>query len=188
MLCAQRVFASILLTFCLTISAAAQSAWVQVEAQPSLAQAQERVRDYAQFLPDVNGFALGGGWYGVALGPYTRADAETALRSYRRDRLIPRDAFIAVSSNLRQQFWPVGANILDPAVAPAPVETETPNIVAEDVPEAEPTPVAQAEPAEPAGETPAEAQRSERALNREEKKDLQFYLFPPQQSKFVNLA
>ena len=73
MLCAQRVFASILLTFCLTISAAAQSAWVQVEAQPSLAQAQERVRDYAQFLPDVNGFALGGGLFdldgGVGLTP-----------------------------------------------------------------------------------------------------------------------
>ena len=37
----------------------------------------------------------------------------------------------------------------------------------------EPTPVIEVELAEPAGEKPAEAQRSERALSLEEKKDLQ---------------
>ena len=178
-----------LVMWSLVLPAAAQSTdevvWIQIEAQSSLRAGTEAARDYAEILEDVNGFALGGGWYGVALGPYTRADAETALRSYRRDRLIPRDAFIAVSSNLRQQFWPVGANILDPAVAPAPVETETLNIVAEEAPTAEPTPVAEAEPVEPAGETPAEAQRSERALNREEKKDLQRLL---QWAGFYNAA
>ena len=76
-------------------------------------------------------------------------------------------------SNLRQQFWPLGANILDLEVAPAPVETETPNIVADEASEADATPVVEAEPAEPSGKTPAEAQRSERALGREEKKDFQ---------------
>ena len=79
--------------------AAAQSAdevvWIQIEAQSSLRAGTEAARGYAEILEDVNGFALGGDWYGIALGPYTRADAETALLSYRRDGLIPRDAFIA---------------------------------------------------------------------------------------------
>lgn len=157
--------------------AAAQSAdevvWIQIEAQSSLRAGTEAARGYAEILEDVNGFALGGGWYGVALGPYTRADAETALLSYRRDGLIPRDAFIAESSNLRQQFWPVGVNILDLEVAPAPIEAETQIVDTNETPTAEPTPVIEVELAEPAGETPAEAQRSERALSREEKKDLQ---------------
>ena len=95
------------------------------------------------------------------------------MLSYRRDGLIPRDAFIAESSNLRQQFWPVGANILDLEVAPAPIEAETQIIDANETPTAEPTPVIEVELVEPAGETPAEAQRIERALSREEKKDLQ---------------
>jgi peptidoglycan hydrolase-like protein with peptidoglycan-binding domain len=157
--------------------AAAQSAdevvWIQIEAQSSLRAGTEAARGYAEILEDVNGFALGGGWYGVALGPYTRADAETALLSYRRDGLIPRDAFIVESSNLRQQFWPVGANILDLEVAPAPIEAETQIVDANETPTAEPTPVIEVEFVEPTGETPAEAQRSERALSREEKKDLQ---------------
>ncbi|MDE1129979.1 MAG: serine protease [Ascidiaceihabitans sp.] len=157
--------------------AAAQSAdevvWIQIEAQSSLRAGTEAARGYAEILEDVNGFALGGGWYGVALGPYTRVDAETALLSYRRDGLIPRDAFIAESSNLRQQFWPVGVNILDLEVAPAPIEAETQIVDTNETPTAEPTPVIEVELAEPAGETPAEAQRSERALSREEKKDLQ---------------
>lgn len=125
----------------------------------------EAARGYAEILEDVNGFALGGGWHGIALGPYTRADAETALLPYHRDGLIPRVAVIAESSNLRQQFWPVGANILDLEVAPAPIEAET-QIV-------------------DAGETPAEAQRSKGALSREEKKKLQRLL---QWAGFYNAA
>ena len=42
--------------------AAAQSVFVQVEALPSLAAAQDRARAYAANLPDVNGFRLGYGW------------------------------------------------------------------------------------------------------------------------------
>ena len=44
-----------------------QIAWVQIEAQPTLAAAQERARIYSATLPDVNGFALGSGWYGISL-------------------------------------------------------------------------------------------------------------------------
>ena len=53
--------------------AAAQSSedvvWVQIEAHPSLSVAQARARLYAGSLEDVNGFALGGNWYGIVLGP-----------------------------------------------------------------------------------------------------------------------
>ena len=104
--------------------ARAQSAedvvWVQIEAQPSLAEATDRARAYETLLDDVNGFSLGGGWYGIAVGPYSRADAELVLRSYVRDGLVPRDSFIQQSSRFRQQFWPVGANVLETGQTDAP--------------------------------------------------------------------
>ncbi len=171
------LFAAVLFTFS-ALSAQAQSdddvVWVQIEAQPSLAEATDRARAFSTLLQDVSGFSLGGGWYGIAVGPYRRADAETVLRQYRREGLVPRDSFIQLSSSFRQQFWPVGANVLNrgvinlpddvaPAEETAPEETEAPQ-VAEIV-----TP-------EPADETPAEARRSERALTGQERKDLQIAL------------
>lgn len=141
--------------------------WIQVAARPSLREAKAEAQTYASRLPDVSGFALNGGWYGVLIGPYTRTDADRVLQVYRAERQIPRDSFIAFPSNLRNQFWPVSTG--DTTVAPAPVpavpaapETETTEVV---VPQA---PIAD--------ETRAEAQRSERALNRDEKKLLQIAL------------
>lgn len=147
--------------------------WIQVEAQPSLRTATSSVQNYAAQLEDVNGFSLGGGWYGIALGPYRRADALTVLNSYRRDRLIPRDSYIALSSSYGRQFYPVGANVLSRGVVEVPVtqtaqKTETPTTTEEPI---------VAEPVlEPVDETPAEAKRSERALSREEKLALQSML------------
>ena len=65
--------------------AGAQAVWIQVEAHPSLRVAQDRARLYAGTLADVNGFSLGGNWYGVVLGPYTRADAERVLQVYKTE-------------------------------------------------------------------------------------------------------
>lgn len=144
-----------------------EAVWIQVEAQPSLNAATERARIYAADLPDVNGFALGGGWYGVALGPYARTDAEQVLRVYRSEGVIPRDSYIALSSSFRQQFWPVGANVLNRGVVQAPVPT---------TPAAPAAPAVAAPAPPPADETPAEAQRSERLLNRDERKELQIAL------------
>ncbi|WP_299040868.1 serine protease [uncultured Tateyamaria sp.] len=140
--------------------------WIQIEAQPSLNAATERARAYAAELPDVNGFSLGGGWYGVALGPYARSDAEQVLRVYRSEGVIPRDSYIAFSSAFRQQFWPIGANVLNRGVVDAPLPT---------APQA-PAPVTAAPEPEPADETPAQAQRSERQLTRAEREDLQIAL------------
>ena len=170
------------LSLVFTTTASAQQSdddivWIQIEAQPSLNIATRSAREYAATLEDVNGFSLGAGWYGIALGPYKRADAEVVLRSYRRDRLIPRDSYLEQSSRFRQQFWPVGANVLNLGVADAPLVAETPTTPAQEA-----TEVAAAEPAvtapepEPAGETLKEARRSERALKSQEKKDLQIAL------------
>lgn len=144
--------------------------WVQIEAQPSLRLATQSAREYAAEIEDVNGFSLGGGWYGIALGPYRRADAELVLRAYRRDRVIPRDSYIQVSSRFRQQFWPVGANVLNQGVvdAPASVDTTQTEAPAQETPQAVP----EAAPV-PADETVQEARRSERALSRQERQDLQ---------------
>ena len=159
--------------------------WVQIEAQPSLSRATERARVYAGRLEDVNGFALGGGWYGIAVGPYRRADAEVVRRQYVRDRLVPRDSFIQLSSRFRQQFWPVGANVLNRGVIEAPGAVNTadapqapaPTAAQPQAPAAEPD-VAQAEQPAPQApdETLREARASERLLSADERKELQVAL------------
>lgn len=181
------LLAAVLTLTVLSVSAArAQSpddvVWVQIEAQPSLAEATARARIYAAQLEDVNGFALGGGWYGIAVGPYRRADAEQVLRSYVRDRLVPRDSFIQLSRAFRQQFWPVGANVLNRGVieAPSSVDTATATpVTPTEEPEA-PAPVIQ-----PADETVQEARLSERLLTAEERRGLQIAL---QWAGFYNAA
>jgi peptidoglycan hydrolase-like protein with peptidoglycan-binding domain len=175
------------LTLCFATLAHAQTndpdevVWVQVEAQQSLARATDRATAYTTLLQDVNGFAVGGGWYAVVVGPYRRADAELVLRQYTRDGLIPRDSFIQLSSRLRQQFWPVGANVLGNGAVDAPngtvpAPTEQAPEAQEEPQVAEVTPAPEPQQPEPADETPAEAQRSERVLDRDEKKHLQVML------------
>jgi len=165
-----RVIFSLFFSFILTVglsagSTQAQQAWIQIEAQPSLSLAESSARTYASRLPNVNGFALGGGWYGLALGPFTEDDAAARLRSLRASGAIPRDSFVADGRGYRQQFWPVGANALaaTPVSPPAPTQVE-PVVVVDAVTEAEPE------------ETPAQARRSESLLTRDERKDLQVAL------------
>ena len=102
-----RLFAALIAALFIAPFAFAQSAddvvWIQVEAQPNLAAATDRARAYSANLEDVNGFALGGSWYGIAVGPYRRDDAELLLRRYRRDGVIPRDSFIQLSERFQQQ-------------------------------------------------------------------------------------
>ncbi len=162
------LFAPVAMFLALSLSwaglARAQSAedvvWVQIEAQPSLAEATDRARAYETLLDDVNGFSLGGGWYGIAVGPYSRADAELVLRSYVRDGLVPRDSFIQQSSRFRQQFWPVGANVLETGQIDAPAgvtpEGEAETSTGTTTPEVTTTPLDPTAPADAQaeGETP----------------------------------
>ncbi|MQQ09445.1 peptidoglycan-binding protein [Epibacterium sp. SM1979] len=137
--------------------------WIQIAAHPSLAQAEARARDFASRLPDVSGFSLGGGWYGVVLGPYSRTDAERVLQVYRAERQIPGDSFIAFSRNLRAQFYPVGPVETTPVIPP----------VAEAAPEPSQSPAVSSDFDD---ESPAEARRSEARLSRDEKMQLQIAL------------
>jgi len=159
---------SVLFGFVLTVSANAQTVWVQIEAQPTLAEAQERVGDYARFLPDVNGFSMPGGWYGIVLGPYPRADADARLRQLLRDGDIPRDSFIAFGDTFRQQFWPIGGSVVQPV---APTTSVKP-----DAPEVEQTVVTDPQPPLDLyvpDETVQQARAGERGLTPDEKKTLQ---------------
>ena len=145
-------------------------AWVQIEAQPSLAQAQRSIRGYAAQLQDVNGFSLGGGWYGIALGPYSPQDAQQVLRVLRSEGVIPRDSYIADSEDYQQQFWPVGANTL---TAATPEEAQEPEQGVEAVEQAtELTPTSEPEISAP-DETPREARANERDLTRAQRAELQ---------------
>ncbi|NIZ14924.1 trypsin-like peptidase domain-containing protein [Phaeobacter sp. HF9A] len=147
----------------------ADGVWIQVAARSSLREAQDEARSLAARLPDVSGYALGGGWYGIVIGPYARQDAEQVLRVYRSEGQIPRDSFITFASNLRSRFYPVGAEAeTTPAAPVTPPAAET----AQPAEDATDTPLQTTLP----DETPAEARRSEAALSREERMELQVAL------------
>ncbi|UWQ73808.1 trypsin-like peptidase domain-containing protein [Leisingera sp. M658] len=164
----------IALAIAFTAPVSAQSSrdavWIQIAARPSLREAETEARTYAARLPDVSGYAIGGGWYGVMIGPYAREDAERVLQVYRAENQIPRDSFIAFRRNLRSQFYPVAADATAPAQpAPAPAPAAP---AAED-----PAPQQQAAvQSNLPDETPAEARRSERVLSREQRMELQVAL------------
>lgn len=151
-----------------------EGVWVQIEAHPTLREAQDRAQAYSNALADVNGFRLNSGWYAIVLGPYLRSDAEQVLRVYRAEGQIPPDSFLAFSRSLGSQFWPIGENVLNqPAVVPPvtqPAEPEPPEIVHRD---------------EPEDETLAQARQSERLLTQQEREALQLAL---QAAGFYNSA
>lgn len=156
----RRVLFSLLATFLIwTGTARAQdTVYIQIEAQPSLSVAEDRLRAYAARLQDVNGFDLGRGWYGIALGPYPRDEAGQLLRALRAQREIPSDSYLEGPERYGQRIWPIGAGPAVPNVAP---DTATPDVPAEP---------------EPADETPREARASEALLDRGEREALQIAL------------
>lgn len=190
-----RFFAGVALVLALTFgvmqSAAAQQSgvWLQVEAQPTLGEAQARVRAYAARFQHVNGYYLGSGWYGISFGPYSEADAQTLLRQLLDQRAIPADSFISDGAQFQQQFWPIG-------VGAATEPQSLPNTPTTDLPEAEVAIVAEPIPAEPIPELPIlelpviaepvildvpdetsrEAQASEADLTRPQREQLQIAL------------
>lgn len=185
--------------FTANIAHAQDSYWVQVEANATLRASEAAARRYSQRIADVNGFRLGrSGWYAIALGPYTEATATERLLELRGRGAIPGDAYVSDSAPYTQQFWPVGANALaeppagTPAPAPAPGPeagaeaeaasdttaqaqpdaTPAPEPVVQPAPEPEPEP----DPLQAPPETRQEALNSERALNADERKQLQIAL------------
>ncbi len=134
--------------------------WVQIEAQPDLAGAEDRARAYAALFPETNGFRLRSGWYAIVLGPFSPAEAERRLATLSSQRLIPTDSFIAFSRNLGDRFWPPEGAALpaDPVSAEVAPEVATePTVTLAKIPD----------------ETRAEARDSEVLLTEDQRKDLQ---------------
>jgi S1-C subfamily serine protease len=148
--------ALILLSAALPRAAQAQegTVWLQVEAHPTLAEAEDRARAYAALFPETAGFQLRSGWYGIMLGPYPAAEGDFRLASLLREGLIPPDSFIAFDRDFGPRYWP--ATLPDPALPEPTLEA----------------PVAEADPVLP-DETRAEARDSEAALLPEDRQDLQ---------------
>jgi peptidoglycan hydrolase-like protein with peptidoglycan-binding domain len=148
----------------LTMAQAQDRVWVQVEAQPTLREAEDRARAYAGAFPDVSGYQLRSGWYAILLGPYGVEEGAAQLSNLRRENLIPRDAFIAYGSDFRDQFWPIGGVVVPPVTEePLLTQPEEPVVV---------EPVVIPEPPA-ADETPDEARASEALLEREDRELLQ---------------
>ncbi len=148
----------------LTSPLTAQTTWLQIEAQPNLNTALDRARAYAALFPDVEGFRLGNGWYGIALGPQEQDLAAARLLDLRRQNLIPADSYLSVGESYGQRFWPVGANVDPVETAPLP-EVSDPEVAA--LPEPEPAPIVEPD------ETPAQARTSEAALTETDRQALQ---------------
>lgn len=137
-------------------------AWIQIEAQPTRAEAMDRARAYAAVFPDVAGYALSSGWFGIVLGPYRREEAAMKLRDLRGEGMIASDSFLADGRTFRDRYWPEAtapdAPLPDPvtqAAAPEPQALPLPQ-----------TPV-------PDDETPDEARAAEAALTAPERNEVQ---------------
>ncbi len=164
---------------------AQDQAWLQIEAQPDLNTATDRARAYASVFPQVEGYHLQSGWYGIALGPFTSDQAVQQLQSLMAQNMIPSDSYISDGSTFGDQFWPVGGQTtpaakplaaVDPvtqaplAQAPATdipaAEVPATSVPAAEVPAAETTPVL-------SEETVKEAKAGEAALDAAGRQDLQ---------------
>ncbi|MBM9594671.1 serine protease [Roseitranquillus sediminis] len=101
----RRVFGAACL-WLVAAAATAQEAWVQIEAQPTRAEAAAAAENYAARLDDVAGFRLGQRWWAVALGPYDRATAEAELSRLRSGGAIPGDSYVSDGASYGERFWP----------------------------------------------------------------------------------
>ena len=89
-------------------SVAQDMRWIQLEAQPSLLEAETRARIYAQEFPDTQAHSIGSGWYAITLGPLPEGQADLRLSRLRARAAIPRYSFLATGANYRQRIYPIG--------------------------------------------------------------------------------
>lgn len=182
---------AIWMAFIAGASTAQDMRWIQIEAQPSLLEAETRARIYAQEFPDTQAHSIGSGWYAITLGPLPKDQADLRMSQLRARAAIPRDSFLATGTNYRQRIFPIG-----PApIAVTPAQTASQGVTQEEAPQIsvaesiEGTELDNAEidsaeaeqiTTEPSttqpDETLSEARASEALLSRDEKMDLQRYL------------
>lgn len=138
--------------------------WIQIEAKPNLADAQDRAAAWQAMFDDVQGYRIGSGWHVIALGPFTRADAETRLAGLLRENLVPRDSYITDGRSFEGSFWPTDTA---PATPEANTATEqAPEQTQDLAQELAPAPVVP-------DETPEQARQSESLLSQAEREQLQ---------------
>lgn len=140
--------------------------WLQIEAQPNLSTAMDRARAYAAMLPQVQGYRLGNGWYGISIGPLTSDEAVAALNSLIAQKMIPVDSYISNGASFGDIFWPVGAQTETPTAPPADVPADVIAELPADVIAVPKTPVS-------SKETIGEAKFGEAALDQTGREDLQ---------------
>lgn len=160
-----------------TLSNAQERVWVQIEAQPSLLEAETRARAYADRLDFVNAFSLGAGWYAIALGPYSRDEADAVRRQLRNSGDVPSDSFVSVGGQYGQQIWPIGGALAGPITqveTPARVDVVIDTVTDTDTDTPQVTTIREQIAA--ADETPQEARASESRLSRDKKQELQIAL------------
>ena len=153
------------------MASAQEAVWLQIEAHPTLAEAEQRARAYAGAFPNVNGFRMASGWYALALGPYNAAGAAAELRNLRAGLLIPSDSYVSDGSLYREPFWPAGAQGLGARPA-APVSVQSLDEATPDA-DAPATPEQAAPIPEVIEETPQQARAAERDLTRQDRMALQ---------------
>ncbi|MEM6306748.1 MAG: peptidoglycan-binding protein [Pseudomonadota bacterium] len=120
------------------------SYWVQLQSIPTQTEAIVQAQTYNQQFDNVMGFTIGGGWRALALGPYDRATAFAELERLKQSNQVPADSFVANGTSYREMVWPVpGAVTRTPTTAPVQADTSV------------------------------DAQTSEAALTRDEKRVLQ---------------
>ena len=154
--------------------------WVQIEALPSLQEAQNRARAYASAFANVAGFQLASGWYAIVIGPYSVGAGAAKLTEFTNENLVPQDSYIADGGDFRQQFWPVGGQVLPATpdistttITPAPI-TPAPITPKIDTPDAViAAPVIPPELILIPEETKAEARQSEASLSTQDRQALQ---------------
>ena len=159
----KRTSLAVLLSTVIAVQAYAQEPyWIQVEAEPTLTDAQFRANDYDSTFDTVNGFLSASGWYAIALGPFDRDTAVANMRRLKAQGIIPGDSFLTDGDQFRERFWPVNAAASDST------EAATTPVLAP--PAADPLPIT------PPDQTVAEARRSEAALSATAREELQIAL------------
>lgn len=94
--------------------------WIQVEAKNNILETRQRAQFFAREFPDIHAFSTKSGWYVLAIGPMSRAEAQTQLDRLKRENRIPKDSFITNGATFLTQLWPLSANIPPPAATLAP--------------------------------------------------------------------
>ena len=157
-------------------SVAQDMRWIQIEAQPSLLEAETRARIYAQEFPDTQAHSIGSGWYAITLGPLPEDQADLRMSQLRARAAIPRGSFLATGANYRQRIYPIGPT----PTAVTPAQTAKADVVQEEAAQVSVSETVESAAPEPSitvpDETLSEARASEGLLSSEEKMDLQRYL------------